>query len=73
MFDKPIISRNIGVISSLDPGQRGLYLYKDKRELLDLLQYGSFQNGDYDKTPFSPALFEQKILNLANSPYKINA
>ena len=67
MFDKPIISRNVGVISSLDPNQRGLYLYQNKAELQNLLQRSSFDNGSYDKTPFSPALFEKKILALASA------
>lgn len=67
MFDKPIITRKIGVISSMDLNQRGLYLYQDSKELHNLLQKSVFENGNYDKTRFSPAIFEQKILALVDS------
>ncbi|MBN1850767.1 MAG: glycosyltransferase [Deltaproteobacteria bacterium] len=65
MFDKPIISRNIGIISSLNKDQPGLYIYHDKDQLLDLLHCKTFHKGNYDKAPFSPVLFKNKILALA--------
>ncbi|MBW1764135.1 MAG: hypothetical protein JRJ23_05245 [Deltaproteobacteria bacterium] len=64
MFDKPIISKRVGVISSLDPEEKGLYLYKTKEELKGLLQKDKFEKGEYDKSPFAPERFEKKLLSL---------
>ena len=65
MFDMPIISRRIGIISSLEPKQKGLYLYKNTKDLHDLLKSANFEKGDYEKDFFSPKLFEKKLLSIA--------
>lgn len=65
MFDKPIISRNVGVISSLNPNQKGLYIYSNVKELSELIKCCSFEKGDYDKEIFSPVFFEKKIMAIA--------
>jgi len=64
MFDKPIISRNVGVISSLNPKQKGLYIYNNVEELKKLMGRQSFEKGDYDKELFSPEIFENKIISI---------
>jgi glycosyltransferase involved in cell wall biosynthesis len=65
MFDKPIISRRVGVLSSMASHSAGLYLYEDPRELRQLLQMRAFKNGAYQKDSLSPQTFERKILSLA--------
>lgn len=65
MFDKPIISRNIGVISSCDFNQKGFYIYDNTLQLQDLLRKDSFENGAYDKECFLPQRFEEKLLSIA--------
>jgi glycosyltransferase involved in cell wall biosynthesis len=65
MFDKPIISRRIGVLSSLDSNQKGLYFYRNTQELRDLFKYDAFESGSYDKECFSAERFEEKLLSLA--------
>ncbi|MBW2319341.1 MAG: glycosyltransferase [Deltaproteobacteria bacterium] len=65
MFDKPIISRNVGVVSSLDPSLKGLYIYNDTDGLISFLKCRSFERGAYDKTCFSPKKFEEKLLSIA--------
>ena len=67
MFDKPIISRSVGVISSLDQDQKGLHIYRNAVELKDLLKRDSFENVNYDKSIFSPEIFEEKIISIADS------
>ena len=67
MFDKPIISRSVGVISLLDKNQKGLYLYRTKDGLKDFLKTEIFEDGDYDKTRFSPRIFEKELMDLANA------
>ncbi|MBW2109294.1 MAG: glycosyltransferase, partial [Deltaproteobacteria bacterium] len=64
MYNKPVISRRVGVISSLRPEEKGLYLYKDRDELKALLGRRSFEDGDYDKHPFSVKAFEKKMMAL---------
>jgi len=64
MFDKPIISKKIGIISSLDTEEKGLYLYKNKEELKKLVRRKKFTKGEYDKSPFAPARFENRLLSL---------
>jgi glycosyltransferase involved in cell wall biosynthesis len=65
MFDKPIISRNVGVISSLEAEQTGVYVYSNANELKGLLKRRSFECKPYDKTRFSPKRFEQSLWCLA--------
>jgi hypothetical protein len=67
LFNKPIISRNIGVISSLAPNQKGLYIYSDSNELIEIVKHESFEKGDYDREIFSPEIFENKLLSIVDS------
>jgi len=66
LFDKPIISRRVGVLSSFDPEQKGLHIYQSKQELIGLITQDSFAPCEYDKSIFSPKRFEEKILALVN-------
>ncbi len=64
LFDKPVISRRVGVLSSFDPDQHGLHLYHSKEELIKLISRDAFGAGAYDKSIFSPKRFENKLMNL---------
>ena len=60
MFDKPIISRDVGVITSLDHNQKGLYIYKNTDELGELLESKDFETEFYDKECFTPSIIRRK-------------
>ena len=64
LFDKPIISRRVGVLSSFARNQKGLYLYETKQELRELLSNTSFDCDAYDKSHFSQKRFEKKLISL---------
>lgn len=67
MFDKPIISRRIGVLSSINREEKGLYLYETKRELHRLLSRKSFEAGAYKKHRFTPARFQTRLMSLEDA------
>jgi glycosyltransferase involved in cell wall biosynthesis len=66
LFDKPIISRRTGVLSSVSPNQKGLYLYKNRQELQKLLRRTAFETGKYEKEQFSSERFEEKLISLTD-------
>ena len=67
MFDKPIISRRIGVLSSLSPHLPGLHIYSDAAELQSLISRRDFPEASYPKERFSPRLFEKNIRNYSDT------
>lgn len=64
MYDKPVIARRVGVISSLSSQEKGLYLYGSRDALKAYVERRWFEGGNYDKRCFSVEEFEKKMIAL---------
>ncbi len=60
MFDLPIISRDIGIVTMIK-NQTGIYMYQDEQELKNYISQANFIKPEYNKSIFSDYSYERII------------
>jgi len=64
VYDKPIVSRNIGIRTYFSLQQEGMYLYSSTEELRQLIKQAEFSSVTYDCDIFYPEVFSKTLKNL---------
>ncbi len=69
MFDLPIISRNIGIVTLINK-QKGVHIYNNEKELKEYLNKTKFIKPHYDKSILNKFNYKKQINKILNEKYK---